>query len=186
MQGIVDLIQNHGYVNVDFADARAVMADQGMALMGTGRGRGDDRCMDAMHAAIHSPLLEDVSIQGATGMLINITGPDDLSLVEVDEALSIVREAAHDDANIIFGSVIDPKAEDEVKITIIATGFDSTGRAPYRARPVTPVQSTMNLEEVPRAPVTGRTTYANVAREVGADVQDELDVPTYLRRELRS
>lgn len=186
VQGIVDLIQNHGYVNVDFADARAVMADQGMALMGTGRGRGDDRCMDAMHAAIHSPLLEDVSIQGATGMLINITGPDDLSLVEVDEALSIVREAAHDDANIIFGSVIDPKAEDEVKITIIATGFDSTGRAPYRARPVTPVQSTMNLEEVPRAPVTGRTTYANVAREVGADVQDELDVPTYLRRELRS
>lgn len=186
VQGIVDLIQNHGYVNVDFADARAVMAEQGMALMGTGRGRGDDRCMDAMHAAIHSPLLEDVSIQGATGMLINITGPDDLSLVEVDEALSIVREAAHDDANIIFGSVIDPKAEDEVKITIIATGFDSTGRAPYRARPVTPVQSTMNLEEVPRAPVTGRTTYANVAREVGADVQDELDVPTYLRRELRS
>jgi cell division protein FtsZ len=185
VQGIVDLIQNHGYVNVDFADARAVMADQGMALMGTGRGRGDDRCMDAMHAAIHSPLLEDVSIQGATGLLINITGPDDLSLVEVDEALSIVREAAHDDANIIFGSVIDPKAEDEVKITIIATGFASTGRAPYRARPVTPVQSTMNLEEIPRVPVTGRTTYANVAREVGADVQDELDVPTYLRRELR-
>jgi len=185
VQGIVDLIQNHGYVNVDFADARAVMANQGMALMGTGRGRGEERCVEAMHAAIHSPLLEDVSIQGATGLLINITGPADLSLMEIDEALSVVREAAHDDANIIFGSVIDPRIEDEVKITIIATGFSSPSRAAYRARPATPVQSTMDLEEVPRAPVTNRSTYANVAREVGADLQDELDVPTYLRRELR-
>jgi len=185
VQGIVDLIQNHGYVNVDFADARAVMANQGMALMGTGRGRGEERCVEAMHAAIHSPLLEDVSIEGATGLLINITGPADLSLIEIDEALSIVREAAHDDANIIFGSVIDPRIEDEVKITIIATGFSSPSRAAYRARPATPVQSTMNLEEITRTPVTNRTTYANVAREVGADLQDELDVPTYLRRELR-
>lgn len=184
VQGIVDLIQNHGYVNVDFADARAVMADQGMALMGTGRGNGEERCLDAMHAAINSPLLEDVSIDGATGLLINITGPDDLSLIEVDEALSIVREAAHDDANIIFGSVIDEKAEDEVKITIIATGFAAAGRAPYRA-PATPVQRTMDLEEAPRQPVADRSTYSNVAREVGADVQDELDIPTYLRRELR-
>ncbi len=184
VQGIVDLIQNHGYVNVDFADARAVMADQGMALMGTGRGHGEDRCLDAMHAAINSPLLEDVSIEGATGLLINITGPDDLSLIEVDEALSIVREAAHDDANIIFGSVIDEKAEDEVKITIIATGFASAGRAPYRGRPTTPVQRTMDLE-APRQPMADRSTYSNVAREVGADVQDELDIPTYLRRELR-
>lgn len=183
VQGIVDLIQNHGYVNVDFADARAVMADQGMALMGTGRGTGEERCIDAMNAAIHSPLLEDVSIDGATGLLINITGPDDLSLIEVDEALSVVRESAHDDANIIFGSVIDPKAEDEVKITIIATGFAPLGRAPYRGRPTKPVQRTMDLEE-PRAPVADRSTFSNVAREVGADVQDELDIPTYLRREL--
>ncbi|HLV61232.1 MAG TPA: cell division protein FtsZ [Fredinandcohnia sp.] len=183
VQGIVDLIQNHGYVNVDFADARAIMADQGMALMGTGRGTGEERCLDAMHAAIHSPLLEDVSIEGATGLLINITGPDDLSLIEVDEALSVVREAAHEDANIIFGSVIDPKAEDEVKITIIATGFSPNARAPHRARPVKPVQSTMNLE-VPR-PVVDRSAFTNVAREVGADLQDELDIPTYLRREMR-
>ncbi|MFO7157264.1 MAG: hypothetical protein DIU72_011685, partial [Pseudomonadota bacterium] len=82
-------------------------------------------------------------------------------------------------------SVIDPRIEDEVKITIIATGFSSPSRAAHRARPATPVQSTMDLEEVPRAPVTNRSTYANVAREVGADLQDELDVPTYLRRELR-
>jgi len=183
VQGIVDLIQNHGYVNVDFADARAIMADQGMALMGTGRGTGEERCLDAMHAAIHSPLLEDVSIEGATGLLINITGPDDLSLIEVDEALSVVREAAHEDANIIFGSVIDPKAEDEVKITIIATGFSPNARTPHRARPVKPVQSTMNLE-VPR-PVVDRSAFTNVAREVGADLQDELDIPTYLRREMR-
>src|SRR5690606_30900700 len=185
VQGIVDLIQNHGYVNVDFADARAVMANQGIALMGTGRGRGEERCVEAMHAAIHSPLLEDVSIQGATGLLINITAPADLSLMESDGALSGVREAAHDDANIVFGSVIDPRIEDEVKITISATGFSSPSRAAPRARPATPVQSTMDLEEVPRAPVTNRSTYANVAREVGADLQDELDVPTYLRRELR-
>ena len=123
VQGIVDLIQDHGYVNVDFADARAVMADQGLALMGTGRGAGATRSMDAMQQAIHSPLLEDITIDGATGLLINITGPADLSLAEVDEALSLVREAADEDANIIFGSVIDDTIGDEVKITIIATGF---------------------------------------------------------------
>jgi cell division protein FtsZ len=187
VQGIVDPIQNHGYVNVDFADARAVMADRGMALMGTGHGTGQERCLDAMHEAIRSPLLEDVSIDGATGMLINITGPDDLSLVEVDEALSIGRESAHEDANIIFGSVVDPDMEDEVKITIIATGFAGAQTGPVRTRQTQPpLQRTMQLEEAaPRIPLANRSTYQSVAREVGADVDDELDIPTYLRREAR-
>ncbi|AKU91855.1 cell division protein FtsZ [Vulgatibacter incomptus] len=199
VQGIVDLIQNHGYVNVDFADARAVMADRGMALMGTGRGGGQDRCLDAMHAAIASPLLEDVSINGATGMLINITGPDDLSLTEVDEALSLVREAAHEDANIIFGSVVDPKMEDEVKITIIATGFAQRhaprqaapvaqgralqGAAPAgRAQPPPPPKEELALTPGPRGLPATRSNYGQILREVGAEVEDELDIPTFLRR----
>ncbi|HWV38447.1 MAG TPA: cell division protein FtsZ [Vulgatibacter sp.] len=194
VQGIVELIQNHGYVNVDFADARAVMADRGMALMGTGRGHGQDRCSDAMHAAVSSPLLEDVSIEGATGMLINITGPDDLSLTEVDEALSLVRESAHEDANIIFGSVVDSKMEDEVKITIIATGFDGTGAgasqtasAQRLAPPPAPREELALVAVAGRGKASGtaavnRSNYSQVLREVGAEVDDELDIPTFLRR----
>lgn len=192
VQGIVDLIQNHGYVNVDFADARAVMADQGMALMGTGRGTGQNRCMDAMQAAIASPLLEDVSIEGAMGMLINITGPDDLALMEVDEALSIVRDAAHEDANIIFGSVVDDRMDDEVKITIIATGFE--GRQPAgrgqgaqagaRGRKLPPPPPTEEILELPqrRQPGLKPAFNAQTLRDLGAEVDDELDIPTFLRR----
>jgi cell division protein FtsZ len=124
--GITDLISVPGLVNVDFADVRTIMQQSGRALMGTGRAAGDSRATEAARQAISSPLLEDVSIEGATGVLINITGGADLTLAEVTEAATMIEEAAHDDANIIFGSVIDPNMKDEVRITVIATGFDRT------------------------------------------------------------
>jgi cell division protein FtsZ len=123
VQGISDLIQYHGYINVDFADVKTIMSDRGQALMGTGRSSGEKRALVAMQQAISSPLLEDVTIDGATGLLINITGGRDLTLQEVNEALSLVHDSADDEAEIIFGSLISDDMQDEVKITIIATGF---------------------------------------------------------------
>ncbi len=125
VQGISDLITVPGLINVDFADVRTIMKDMGRALMGTGRASGDRRAIEAAQQAISSPLLEDISITGATGILINITGGPDLTLFEVNEASSLIQEAAHEDANIIFGSVIDANLTDEVRITVIATGFDA-------------------------------------------------------------
>jgi cell division protein FtsZ len=124
VQGITDLINVTGLVNVDFADVRTVMAGMGRALMGMGRASGDRRAIEAAQQAINSPLLEDVSIQGATGILINITGGPNLTLFEVNEACSLIQEAAHEEANIIFGSVVDATLKDDVRITVIATGFD--------------------------------------------------------------
>ncbi|RMG16131.1 MAG: cell division protein FtsZ [Deltaproteobacteria bacterium] len=123
VQGISDLITMHGLVNVDFADVRTIMRNQGMALMGTGFASGPGRALEAASQAINSPLLEDVSIEGAMGILINITGGPDMTLHEIDEAASSIHEAAHEDANIIFGSVIDERLHDIIKITVIATGF---------------------------------------------------------------
>src|SRR5882757_7272427 len=125
VRGISDLVTVPGLINVDFADVRTIMTGMGRALMGTGRGHGDKRAIEAAQQAISSPLLEDVSIDGATGILINITGGPDLTLHEVNEASSLIQQAADPDANIIFGSVIDPHAGDEVRITVIATGFQS-------------------------------------------------------------
>lgn len=124
VQGISDLITIPGLINVDFADVKTIMSNMGRALMGTGRACGERRAIEAAQQAISSPLLEDVSITGATGILINITGGPDLTLFEVNEASSLIQEAAHEDANIIFGSVIDANIVDEVRITVIATGFD--------------------------------------------------------------
>jgi len=124
VQGISDLMTVPGLINVDFADVRTIMSNMGRALMGTGIGNGKRRAIEAAEMAISSPLLEDVSIDGATGILINITGGPDLTLHEVNEASSLIQQAAHEDANIIFGSVIDPNVTDEVRITVIATGFD--------------------------------------------------------------
>ncbi len=125
VQGISDLITIPGLINVDFADVRTIMRDMGRALMGTGRAKGERRALEAAQQAISSPLLEDVNITGATGILINITGGPDLTLFEVNEASTLIQEAAHEDANIIFGSVIDANLTDEVRITVIATGFDA-------------------------------------------------------------
>ncbi len=131
VQGISDIITVHGLVNVDFADVRTIMGEQGMALMGTGRASGDRRAAEAMQAAISSPLLEDISLDGATGLLVNITGGPSLTLHEVDEAVTMAQIAADPEANIIFGSVVDECMGEEVKITVIATGF-AQKEAPIR------------------------------------------------------
>ncbi len=125
VQGISDLIQQSGLINVDFADVKAVMSGAGLALMGIGYGRGDTRAMDAARAAISSPLLDNISVDGATGVLINFMGGPDLRLREVNEAASMIQESAGEDANIIFGAVINENMRDVVKVTIIATGFPS-------------------------------------------------------------
>jgi len=123
IEGISNLITEHGLINVDFADVKAIMQDAGTALMGIGYGTGDSRAAEAARAAIDSPLL-DLSISGAKGVLFNITGGNDLSMFEVDEAARIITEAADPEANVIFGAVIDEKFTGEVKVTVIATGFD--------------------------------------------------------------
>jgi cell division protein FtsZ len=124
IQGISDLILVPGMINLDFADVKTIMAGMGLAIMGTGFAEGENRAMAAANAAISSPLLEDASVKGARGVIINVTGGPDLSLIEVSEASAIIQEAAHDEANIIFGAVVDPRMEGKVKITVIATGFD--------------------------------------------------------------
>ncbi len=132
VKGISDIITQQGIVNVDFADAISVMSDQGMALMGIGRGKGERRALDAAERAVSSPLLEDVSVEGAMGILVNVTGGPSLTLHEVNSAIELITAAAHDDANIIFGYVVDDKMEDEVSITVIATGFDTARKNAQR------------------------------------------------------
>ena len=124
VQGISDLITIPGLINVDFADVRTIMSSMGCALMGTGTASGEGRSLAAARQAIESPLLEDVQIDGATGILINITGGPNMTLVEVNQACSLIQEAAHEDANIIFGSVISDEMAENIKITVIATGFN--------------------------------------------------------------
>ena len=138
IQGISDLILVPGLINLDFADVKTIMAGMGLAMMGTGVAEGADRAMEAARRAISSPLLEGASVNGARGVIINVTGGPDLSLVEVSEASSIVQEAADEDANIIFGAVIDPALKGKVKITVIATGFGAVANA----RPVAPAAQT--------------------------------------------
>lgn len=126
-QGITDLITVPGLINLDFADVRTVMSNAGSALMGIGIGTGDNRAIDAARGAISSPLLE-ASVEGAKGVLINLTGPPDISLLEVNEAAELISNSAHQDANIIFGSVVDETLVDEVRVVVVATGFDQVRR----------------------------------------------------------
>ena len=135
-RGISDLIVNAGMINVDFADVKTIMSCTGRALMGTGYARGENRAVEAAKSAVNSPLLDDVSVEGATGILINFTAGPDLKLKEINEAASLIQAAAHEDANIIFGVVTDPDMEDVVKVTVIATGIDmhaSTGAGIHAA-----------------------------------------------------
>jgi cell division protein FtsZ len=133
-RGISELITVPGLINVDFADVRTVMREMGDAVMGSGIATGENRAVEAAHLAISSPLLEDVSISGAQGVLVNITGGANMTLVEVDEATEIIREAAGEDANVILGAVIDGNVENEVMVTVIATGFNRRGGSPSVAR----------------------------------------------------
>ena len=142
IQGISDLILVPGLINLDFADVKTIMSGMGVAMMGTATAEGPSRAVDAANRAISSPLLEDASVRGARGVIINVTGGPDMSLMEVNEALTIIQESAHEDANIIFGAVVDKTLTNKVKITVIATGFDhvKTDRStPAHAPMQTPV-----------------------------------------------
>ena len=143
IQGISDLILVPGLINLDFADVKTIMSGMGVAMMGTGTAEGDNRAMHAAQKAVASPLLEDGSVNGARGVIINVTGGPDLSLMEVNEASCVIQEAAHEDANIIFGAVVDPSLSGKVKITVIATGFDRKGAS--RGVPAATLQTPVDL-----------------------------------------
>lgn len=191
VKGISDLINIHGMVNVDFADVRTVMGEMGMALMGTGEARGDNRAVIAAQNAISSPLLEDVSIEGATGILINITGTSSMTLYEVNAAATLVQEAAHEDANIIFGSVIDDSLGDKIRVTVIATGFQKEAKAEASvSAPVeTRAQSShaLNLTSI-ETPVREepRVLGQRPRRTMPVFEDDRFEVPTFLRKQLDS
>jgi cell division protein FtsZ len=150
VKGISDIITQQGIVNVDFADAISVMSDQGMALMGIGSGKGERRAIEAAEKAISSPLLEDISVEGAMGILVNVTGGKSLTLHEVNAAIELITEAAHEDANIIFGYVVDEKMDDEVSITVIATGFEAAKRQAYRASEAVQTSIPSHVQSSPR------------------------------------
>ena len=162
VKGISDLINVRGLINLDFADIRTVMSAKGMAIMGTGRASGESRAVEAATASISSPLLENISIDGATGIIINVTGGSDLSLYEVNEASTLITEAAHEDAEIIFGAVIDDSMGDEVRVTVIATGFgveraqDSQSEQYQQMQALThQVRSSHNMQNVANATAQG-------------------------------
>jgi cell division protein FtsZ len=209
IQGISDLILVPGLINLDFADVKTIMAGMGIAIMGTGMADGESRAMEAAQRAISSPLLEDASVKGARGVIINVTGGTDLSLVEVSEASAIIQEAAHEDANIIFGAVVDPKMEGKVKITVIATGFDrasaikqataSSAATPVDLHSYTAYQATEKVAaagggarlSVSRRPILEMPISAPASDpsqntfSPGAEFEpvSPLDVPAFLRRQ---
>jgi cell division protein FtsZ len=166
VQGITDLITEPGLVNLDFADVRTIMRDAGSALMGIGRASGENRAAEAARIAVSSPLLE-ASIEGATGILLNVTGGSDIGLFEVNEAAEVVTGAADQNANVIFGAVIDDSIGDEVQVTVIATGFGGQGRRRRRPR-----------ETELDAPLPAAASAAETF-----DSSQELDVPSFLRDE---
>jgi cell division protein FtsZ len=184
VQGISDLILVPGLVNLDFADVRTIMSGMGMAMMGTGIGRGENRAVDAAQKAIASPLLDDTSIDGAKGILINFTGGPDLSIHELEEAARMVQEAAHEEANIIFGAVLDPNLGDEVRMTVIATGF-------AERKQESPPTKVVDLPRAGRAglqPGAAAAWRRRLAADVRAESDDPLgdsdyDVPTFLRKQ---
>ena len=174
VQGITDLITIPGLINLDFADVRTIMTDAGSALMGVGTSSGESRAADAAKAAIESPLLED-TINGATGILLNITGGRDLGLFEVNDAAEIIHGAADTGANIIFGAVIDEAMGDEVRVTVIGTGFDGQGRPrPRVAREEARRSAERSSRD--RSPRVGRTEKSDL--EIG---DDDLDIPAFLK-----
>ena len=180
VQGISDLILVPGLINLDFADVRTIMSGMGMALMGAGTGKGEHRALDAAQKAVASPLLDETSIDGARGILINFTGGPDLSIHEVVEAAKIVQEAAHEDANIIFGAVIDESLHDEVRITVIATGFAERKEAADPGRKVVEMPRTPRS---PSSPSWRRSAVVGPRGEMDEPMEEDLDVPAFLRRQ---
>ncbi len=197
VQGISDLITVPGLINLDFADVQTIMSDMGMALLGTGVASGENRAVEAAQKAISSPLLEESSFEHARGVLINITGGPDLTLFEVNEASSIVKEVAHEDAHIIFGSAIDETMQGELRVTVIATGFEcrDDNRAPIPL-PIPEKSNVALLHTEPHHTSNARTAAVPHRAAVGeryplrlhATTHDErdLNVPTLIRRRSES
>jgi cell division protein FtsZ len=205
IQGISDLVLVPGLINLDFADVTTVMSGMGLAIMGTGLGYGETKAVDAATAAISSPLLEDGSVEGARGVIINVTGGPDLSLAEANDATTIIHAAAHEDANIIFGAVVDPAMEGQVKITVIATGFGREGAEPAseRANAKTPVdlqqyaswQQEEPLERTAAVPITvsrrplielpppASSATDESLLDIDAAPELDLDMPAFLRQQ---
>lgn len=195
VQGIADLIIRPGMINVDFADVRTVMSEMGMAMMGTGRASGDNRARDAAEAAIRSPLLEDVDLHGARGILVNVTAGPELNIGEFTDVGSIVEEFASDSATVVVGTVIDPEMGEDLKVTVVATGLDDTGKP------------SIVVDNTPRVDVSADGTrdygqldkpaYArqqqsaaaavqsegNLAKDLDREDLDYLDIPAFLRRQ---
>ncbi len=196
VRGISELVTVHGLINLDFADVRSIMAEMGMAMMGAATASGENRAVEAAQRAISSPLLEDISIKGARGLLINVTGGPDMALYEVNEAASLIQEEAHEDANIIFGAVIDDAMSDEIRVTVIATGFGDLDRGPAAryspsgAPVTTPIAAASTrpvdpMEVKPAAqPGQVRMFPGNKpVRRMGMVVDDSsLDIPAFRRR----
>jgi len=185
VRGISDLIIIPGLINLDFADVRHIMSEMGLALMGTGVARGENRAVEAAQRAISSPLLEDNSIQGARGVLLNITGGPDMTLYEINEASSLIQAEAHEEANIIFGTVIDENMQDEIRITVIATGFEESGKKSRMAN----ISHLSNYKKedlsTPAFIRKGKSENQTVIKMgIIDDCEDtDFEVPTFLRRQ---
>jgi cell division protein FtsZ len=200
VRGISDLIITPGLINLDFADVRTVMAEMGLALMGAATASGENRAVEAAQKAISSPLLEDISIHGARGLLINITGGADLGLHEVNEAATMIQEEAHDEANIIFGAVIDERMKDEIRVTVIATGFGERDEqrkpslaglaggnvAAARAKKIVHLGTIVDDLDAPTWQRNKRDEEPaeRPSMQFNQDDDDKFDVPTFLRRQM--
>lgn len=195
IKGIADIITKPGHINVDFADVRSVMKDMGMAIMGTGRASGEGRAREAVMKTISSPLLENVGIEGARGVLINITGNSDLGLYEINEAVSVIYDLVSKDANIILGSVIDPNVGDEIMVTVIATGFESAQKEEMEPKKTASIigasefqQQISKREEEARRFLQGEDEIEVEDEETCSlaksfDLND-VDTPTFLRKKI--
>lgn len=193
ISGISDLITTHGIVNADFADVRSIMQDAGTALMGIGRAGGENRAQDAAKAAISSPLLE-LAIDGARGVLFNITGGASLGMFEIDEAAKVITKSIDPDAKVKFGAVIDESLGDEVRITVIATGFDESNRKPMhvgtteeRKAPVSvqPASAPESRPEVRKPLFTPRPVEPVQPQQQAEESDDELDIPAFIRKKMQ-
>ncbi len=181
VQGITDLITIPGLINLDFADVRTIMHDAGTALMGVGVAAGENRAIEAAKVAISSPLLEE-SVEGATGILLNMTGGRDLGLFEVNEAAEIVASAADANSNIIFGAVIDEEMADEVRVTVIATGFDQNRPATSARRSAPARERSADPPPAPAAPRRDRDVTLDDSQRSSLEIADEeIDIPAFLR-----
>ena len=188
VKGIADLIMHPGMINVDFADVKTVMSEMGMAMMGTGTATGVDRAREAAESAIRSPLLEDVNLQGARGILVNITAGENLSLGEFSEVGDAVEEFASDDATVVVGTVIDPNLDEEMRITVVATGLGSQHEKPTKVVDNTANETEPDYRQLDKPAVMrngqGTERPSTMAQAVGAETDiDYLDIPAFLRRQ---